>query len=94
LASDKKDKICAFDNKVVVLLVKSSSKNVINLIQSVQDNLPSNDMEYINAVQQYISIFTLEVDESVENAESLIRYALDADRFSGSTYTPLTKYNE
>ncbi len=94
LASDKKDKICAFDNKVVVLLVKSSSKNVINLIQSVQDNLPSNDMEYINAVQQYISIFTLEVDESVENAESLIRYALDADRFPGSTYTPLTKYNE
>jgi hypothetical protein len=60
----------------------------------VQDNLPSNDMEYINAVQEYISIFTLEVDESVENAESLIRYALDADRFSGNTYTPLTKFNE
>lgn len=94
LSSDKKDKICAFDNKVVVLLVKSSSKNVINLIQNVQNNLPSNDIEYINAVQEFISIFSIEVDETVENAESLIRYALDADRISGSSYTPLTKYNE
>ena len=94
LASDKKDKICAFDNKVVVLLVKSSSKNVINLIQNVQSNLPSTDMDYLSAVQEFISIFSIEVDESVENADSLIKHALEADRIPGNAYTPLTKYNE
>jgi len=94
LASDKKDKICAFDNKVVVLLVKSSSKNVINLIQNVQNNLPSTEMDYLNAIQEFISIFSVEVDESVENADSLIKYTLEADRIPGNSYTPLTKYNE
>lgn len=94
LASDKKDKICAFDNKVVVLLVKSSSKNVINLIQNVQSNLPSTDMDYLSAVQEFISIFSIEVDETVENADSLIKHALEADNLPGSSYTPLTRYNE
>lgn len=94
LASDKKDKICVIDGKVLVLLVKSSSKNVINYIQNVQSNLPSTSMDYINAIQEYISIYSIEIDETIDNADSLIKYALEADKTSGNLYTPLTKYNE
>lgn len=94
LSSDKKDKICAFDNKVLVLLVKSSSKNVISLIQNVQSNLPSTDFDYLNVIQEYISIFSIEVDETIDNAESLIKHAIEADRNMGNPYTPLTKFNE
>jgi len=94
LSSDKKDKICAFDNKVLVLLVKSSSKNVISLIQNVQSNLPSTDFDYLNVIQEYISIFSIEVDETIDNAESLIKQAIEADRNMGNPYTPLTKFNE
>lgn len=92
LATDKKDKLCTIDNKIVVLLVKSETKNVINLIQNVQANLPSEDPDYIEAVLQYISIFTLEVDEKVDNAENLMNYVLNADTAQEDSYTPLTKY--
>ena len=91
-ATDKKDKICTIDNKVVVLLVKSVTKNVMKLIQNVQVNLPSEDAEYINAVLKFISIFTLEVDENVDNAENLMNYVLNADTDQENSYTPLTKY--
>lgn len=94
LASDKKDKICVIDGKVLVLLVKSSSKNVISYIQNVQSNLPSTDMDYIHAIQEFISIYSIEIEENIDNADTLIKYALEADRTSGNMYTPLTKYNE
>jgi circadian clock protein KaiC len=94
LSTDKKDKICAVDDKVLVLLVKSSSKNVISLVQEIQSNLPSVEEEYLNTVLNYISIYTIEVDESINDAEYLINNILEAEYQNRNSYTPLTKYNE
>lgn len=94
LSTDKKDKICTYDDKVLVLLVKSSSKNVITLIQQIQDNLPSTEEDYLNTIQNYISLYTIEVDESINDAETLINNILDAGYQNRNSYTPLTKYNE
>lgn len=91
-ATSKKDKICIIENKIIVLLVRSSLKTVVDLMTNVQNNLPSQDPNYINASLDYISIFNLEVDERVENAESMMEFVLTADTSSTNSYQPLNKY--
>lgn len=91
-ATSKKDKICLIENKVIVLLVRGSLKSVIDLMTNVQNNLPSNDPNYINAMQEYISIFNLEIDEKVENAESMMEYVLSSETSISNNYQPLNKY--
>lgn len=88
----KKDKICIIENKVIVLLVRGNLKTVVDLMTNVQNNLPSNDPGYINAALEYISIFNVEVDERVENAESMMEFVLTAETSSTNSYQPLNKY--
>ncbi len=91
-STNKKDKICVIENKVVVLLVRGSLKNVIELMSNMQNNLPSRDKNYINAVLDFISIYNLEVDDRVENGESMMELILASDSPSSQTYQPLNKY--
>jgi len=91
-ASSKKDKICVIDNKVIVLLVRGSIKGSVDLISRVQNNLPSRDENYLMAIADSISIFNLEVDERVENAESMMEIVLTADARTRDTYQPINKY--
>jgi hypothetical protein len=74
LATDKKDKICVRDNKVVVLITRGDKKAVQNLISKIQNNLPSTNPEYIKMVLGYISVMSIEIDEHIENAESLMSF--------------------
>ncbi|MEG8945522.1 RAD55 family ATPase [Rosettibacter firmus] len=92
LSTSKRDKICVIENKVLVLLVKGSLKGVVDLITNVQNNLPSKDPAYLNAVIDYISIFNLTVDESIENAESMMEFVLSAETSSTKAYQPLNKF--
>ncbi len=91
-ATSKKDKICIIENKVIVLLVRGTLKTVVDLMTNVQNNLPSHDPNYINAALDYISIFNIEVDERVENAESMMEFVLTAENSSTNSYQPLNKY--
>ena len=92
VSTNKKDKLCIIDNKIVVLLVRGSLKSVVDLISSVQNNLPSRDTNYINAVLDFISIYNLEVDDRIENGESMMELVLSSDKPHSSTYQPLNKY--
>lgn len=92
LSTTKKDKICAIDNKVIVLLVRGNAKSAVDLIANVQHNLPSTDINYINAVLDYIAIFNLEIDESIGNAEELMEQILSAESSPSRSYQPLNKY--
>ena len=94
LATHKRDKVCVFDNKIIVLLVRSNQKSVINLMSSVQGNLPSSDQNYISAILEYISIYNLEIDDRVANAEKMMEYLLVAENSTTQKYTPLTNYIE
>ncbi|MEI7811118.1 MAG: RAD55 family ATPase [Ignavibacteria bacterium] len=90
LASDKKDKICISDNKVIVLLIRSDKKALSALISKIQSNLPGNGPNYLKTVLQYISVLSIEVDENVENAESLMNYVNGQDK---NTRNQINSYN-
>jgi circadian clock protein KaiC len=92
LSTSKKDKICVVENKVIVLLVRGSLKSTIDLMLTMQNNLPSHDQDYINAVLEYISIYNLEVDERMDNAEKMMEVVIASDADSPQNYQPLNKY--
>ncbi|MDP2039409.1 MAG: RAD55 family ATPase [Ignavibacteria bacterium] len=91
MATSKKDKICVVENKIVVLLVRGNMKSVVDLMSNVQGNLPNKDLNYINAVLEFISIFNQEIDERFESAESLMGTVLSAES-SPQSYQPLNKF--
>ncbi len=92
LSTSKRDKICVIENKILVLLVRGSLKAIVDLVSSVQNNLPSNDPTYLNSILDYISVFNITVDENTENAESMMEYVLSAEVSSSKTYQPLNKF--
>ncbi|HEX2867546.1 MAG TPA: ATPase domain-containing protein [Ignavibacteriales bacterium] len=93
LATDRKDKICVYDNKVIVLLIRSDAKSLAGLVSKIQANLPSSDPNYIKTVLQYISVLSVEVDEQVENAESIMKYVLGEEFRSDKNSDSFNRYN-
>lgn len=91
-STNKKDKICAIDNKVIVLLVRGNMKSVVDLMSNVHNNLPSQDENYLHAIQDYISIFNTEIDEKTENAEMMMEYILSAETSQTNAYQPINKF--
>jgi circadian clock protein KaiC len=91
-ATNKKDKICVIDNKVIVLLVRGNMKSVVDLMSNVQSNLPSQDENYLQAVQDFISIFNAEIDERVDSAESMMQFVLSAETSQTNAYQPINKF--
>ncbi len=94
VGADKKDKICIVDNKILVLLIKSHEKSVSNLLSKIQNNLPSADEGYLNAIQTFISILHSEVDESVYNAEGMLSKVISNDTAVMESYKPLIEFVE
>jgi len=91
-STNKKDKICVIENKVIVLLVRGNLKSVVDLMSNVQNNLPSQDPNYIHVIQDYISIFNTEIDERVDNAESMMEFVLSAETSQTNAYQPINKF--
>lgn len=92
LSTSKKDKICTVDNKVIVLLVRGSLKSAIDLMSNMQSSLPSQDQNYINAVLDFISIYNLEVDERIDNAEMMMELILSSETATPHNYQPLNRF--
>lgn len=92
LATTKRDKICIIDNKVIVLLVRSTQNSAVDLIGKLQENLPSADQDYLKAILDYISIFNVEVDEGVDSADSMLEYLLTAESSVTGSYTPINNF--
>ncbi len=94
LASDKKDKICLRENKVVVLITRDDKKIVQELVSKIQNNLPSVNPEYVRAVVNNISVLSIEIDDHVENAESLMGYISSDETQYRTNYDSFNKYNK
>lgn len=92
LSTNKKDKVCVIDNMVIVLLVRGSLKSAIDLMAAMQKHLPSQDQSYIDAVLDLISIYNLEIDDRVDNADTMMDLILKSDADSSHNYQPLNKY--
>lgn len=71
LATEKKDKICILDNKVIVLLTKEDEKGVKGLISRIKSNLPSHSKNYLEEAIKYISVFAVKVDETIKNSDDI-----------------------
>lgn len=79
LATDKKDKICVQGSKIIVLIPRSDSKSVQMLISKIQSNLPNTDSSYLRNIAEYISVMSVDIDETIENAESLMGRITDEE---------------
>jgi circadian clock protein KaiC len=73
LSTDKKDKICLLDNKVIVLVIREEQKTVNSLIAKVKSNLPTNDPEQLKQILPYISVYSVRVDETIQNADDIFQ---------------------
>jgi circadian clock protein KaiC len=79
LSTDKKDKICVLDNKVIVLLTKEDTRKITGLIAKIKSNLPSHNKEYVDEVLKYISVCAVKVDETVTNADDIFEQLLSEE---------------
>lgn len=93
-ATEKKDKICVVDDKIIVLIVRSSQESVGNLLDRIKQHLPSDDAAYLDAVLRYVSILEFEVDEGIEKAEDMMEFILNENQRSSDNYIPVNKYYE
>lgn len=91
-STDKKDKICVVDNKIIVLIARSNPQSVPNLLSQIQNHFPSVDENYLSTVLEYISIMNIEIDESISNAESMMEYIVSSQADSEENYVPLNKF--
>lgn len=92
VSAERKDKICLNDNIVLVLLVRSMQNSVSNLLSTIQQNLPSTDEKYIEAVLQYISVYNIEANANIDNAESILQNILSPNVQGMQNFVPVNKY--
>jgi circadian clock protein KaiC len=79
LSVDRKDKICIIKNIIAVLVVKEDQKSVNNLIARIKSNLPGNGPEYTNKIIQSISVYSIQINESINNSDDLLQ-KISADK--------------
>ncbi|MBU1098685.1 MAG: hypothetical protein CVV23_06315 [Ignavibacteriae bacterium HGW-Ignavibacteriae-2] len=68
----KRDKVCEYENRIIVLIVRSSPKNSADLIANMKSFLPSVDPSYLKAIAEYILIYDLEVNENFANSNAML----------------------
>lgn len=92
LSTERKDKICMKDNVLMLLLVRSNPNSVVHFLNRLKNNLPSEDMDYVDTVLDNISILNTEVNQDVENAEEMTEDALNQAHQNTGSYLPINKF--
>ncbi len=90
--TSKKDKICEYENKILILQVKSDGKSLVEFMNKIIENLPSSDESYVELIKQYISIYSREVDEGIDKAEDMIGDITIGEKSSDLNFVPIAKY--
>ncbi|MBZ0201327.1 MAG: hypothetical protein K8H86_15770, partial [Ignavibacteriaceae bacterium] len=86
LSTDKKDKICTVNNKVMVLMTKDDQRVINTLVSKVKSNLPQPDADFLNKVMPYISLFNIKVDDSIQNADDVFQQIAVEDKLHEDKY--------
>lgn len=92
LSVDKKDKICVIENRVVVLLINSTKKNIQMLFDRIENSMPSRDEGYINAIKNYISVLNLGINDSYDNANTMLSLISESGSTNNEFYQSLMNY--
>ncbi len=90
-ATDKKDKICVQENKIMILVVDGTEKRIQNLTEKMKSHFPSSDPDYMKAVQEFISVMKVEVNNNITNSELMMDYIETAESKPGKAYVPLNQ---
>lgn len=73
LSTDKKDKICILNGKVLVLITKEDPNAIKAMIGRVKANLPVSQYRTLDEMLQYISVYTVKVEDKIQNADDLLQ---------------------
>lgn len=71
LSTDKKDKICFIDDKVVVLISKDDENLMVNLAAKIKSNLPAGNGYNINNISKAIGLFVIKINSNIKNSEDV-----------------------
>jgi circadian clock protein KaiC len=71
LSTDKKDKICFIDNKVVILMSKDDENLMVNLAAKIKSNLPAGNGYNINNISKAIGLFVIKINSNIKNSEDV-----------------------
>lgn len=72
ISTDKKDKLCTIGNKIFVIIPKPTESSVVNLVSKIKMNLPEDDPDILQKISKHISIYSVNVNDEVQNAEGMI----------------------
>ncbi len=92
LAVERKDKICFYENTILVLIVRSTPESVRNLLTRMLENLPSDDETYLLTVKNFIQVVEAEANDDVNDAQSLAKSIFPSDPINSSKYVPLAQF--
>lgn len=67
--TERKDKLCVLDNKVLVLIIKPNNSKIENIFTNIKDYFPSKHADYITTVSELIEFNILNSNDEIENAD-------------------------
>ncbi|MFA6025172.1 MAG: hypothetical protein WC727_01935, partial [Ignavibacteriaceae bacterium] len=77
LSTDKKDKLCIVNNKILILVSKADDKTLNQLVSKIRGNLPNPDPKFQEVIMNYLFACTYQVNDKVENAEYILHEILE-----------------
>lgn len=87
----KKDKVCQVDDKVIVLVVRSTPQHISELISEMKSHLPSKDESYLKAVSDYVKVYELEVNEKYNSSGDMLDLIMS--EHGNNAHLPLSDLN-
>lgn len=87
----KKDKLCNEDDRIFILVVRSTPQNIADIMDKLKLNLPSKDVSYLRAIANYIKIYDLPINEEFGNSNEMLDL-VQSDQGSNA-HSPLSETN-
>jgi circadian clock protein KaiC len=87
----KKDKLCSQDDRIYILVVRSTPQNISEILNKLKFNLPSKDVSYLKAIANYIKIYDIEISEDFSNSSEMLD--LVQSEQGGNAHSPLSEIN-
>jgi len=72
LSVSRKDKITVIDERIIVLVIDEDQKIMNRLFSNIKSNLPAENNEQLTKIVNHISVFTIQVDSSINNADDML----------------------
>lgn len=86
--TDRKDKICKIENKIIILIIRPSNNKIENIFSEIRNYFPSKQADYINAISDLIEFSIINSNDEIENADFVLN-KIKSDEQSKNKFTTL-----